>query len=231
MSQPVLVKRAGKPGGHHQRALAVALAAGLMALLLYFTWRSLLGDLASEDGLIEWLTAIAYFAAAGVFVATAVRRPAGWPWLLVLALLFFGVAGEEISWGQRLFGLETPDAVRDVNVQDEFNLHNVEGLHSNVRLLGVAVFTALYLLPFAVDRIAMLRDVAVRLRFPLPPHWVAGLFAIGLCFMVASRIEGDVIFTLDEVGEIFFGSAALAYASSVHQATRVGAGLTRRAGG
>jgi hypothetical protein len=36
----------------------------------------------------------------------------------------FFVAGEEISWGQRLFGIATPEAISEVNIQHELTLHN-----------------------------------------------------------------------------------------------------------
>src|SRR4029453_13243110 len=36
----------------------------------------------------------------------------------------FFVAGEEISWGQRLLGIATPEAVAEVNIQQELTLHN-----------------------------------------------------------------------------------------------------------
>lgn len=41
-----------------------------------------------------------------------------------LALACFYVAGEEISWGQRLFNIPTPDFFRAHNLQQETNLHN-----------------------------------------------------------------------------------------------------------
>jgi hypothetical protein len=44
---------------------------------------------------------------------------------LGLAALFFFGAGEEISWGQRIFGFGTPQALSQVNKQEEFNLHNL----------------------------------------------------------------------------------------------------------
>lgn len=44
---------------------------------------------------------------------------------LGLALLFFFGAGEEISWGQRLLGFQTPEPLSQVNRQEEFNLHNL----------------------------------------------------------------------------------------------------------
>lgn len=44
---------------------------------------------------------------------------------LGLAVLFFFGAGEEISWGQRILGFETPESLSQVNRQEEFNLHNL----------------------------------------------------------------------------------------------------------
>lgn len=44
---------------------------------------------------------------------------------LGLALLFFFGAGEEISWGQRILGFQTPETLSEVNRQEEFNLHNL----------------------------------------------------------------------------------------------------------
>jgi hypothetical protein len=45
--------------------------------------------------------------------------------LLALAFLFFVAFGEEISWGQRIFGFGTPESLEEVNDQAETNLHNL----------------------------------------------------------------------------------------------------------
>lgn len=54
--------------------------------------------------------------------------------------LFF-VAGEEISWGERVFGIGA-DSLRHINAQGESNLHNSQFiqdhlLHSSFILLGL----------------------------------------------------------------------------------------------
>jgi hypothetical protein len=36
--------------------------------------------------------------------------------------------GEEISWGQRIFGIETPAFIADANRQSELNFHNLYAL-------------------------------------------------------------------------------------------------------
>jgi hypothetical protein len=48
----------------------------------------------------------------------------GW-WILgwTLAAVYF--AGEEVSWGQHLFGWQTPEVLQAVNRQSETNLHNI----------------------------------------------------------------------------------------------------------
>lgn len=78
--------------------------------------------LLQEDYLVEWLT-VGLFAAAG-----AIRMRYAWPTrrifeLLVAAFCIF-VAGEEFSWGQRLFGFTPPDVFLEHNTQQEFTLHN-----------------------------------------------------------------------------------------------------------
>lgn len=86
--------------------------------------------LVREDGPIEWLQ-FAAFLAASLFLALATFRLArrgDWvaAGLIGLgALGMFGIAGEEISWGQRLLGLETPEGLAAVNHQNELNVHNI----------------------------------------------------------------------------------------------------------
>ncbi len=48
-------------------------------------------------------------------------------WLL-MALLCFFVAGEEISWGERITGIGS-QFLRDINSQGESNIHNMEFFH------------------------------------------------------------------------------------------------------
>ena len=84
-------------------------------------------SLVKEDFWVENLT-FASFLLAGVILfaaALAERRllPRYAYVLSGIALLFF--AAEEISWGQRIIGFETPDFLADSNSQGEFNIHNL----------------------------------------------------------------------------------------------------------
>ena len=53
-----------------------------------------------------------------------------------LSLLVIGM--EEVSWGQTFFGFNTPESILQVNRQQEFNLHNLQGLQGNSEFFFVA---------------------------------------------------------------------------------------------
>jgi len=86
--------------------------------------------LTDENHPVEMLTSILALAAAvmGVRLATAlVRRrqrfAAGFYIIFALGMFFIGM--EEISWGQQLFGWQTPVDWGQVNAQGETTLHNL----------------------------------------------------------------------------------------------------------
>ncbi len=84
--------------------------------------------LGAEDGWMENLTAV-WFLLAGLllFAAALFERHFFRSSVYVLggiAMVF--VAGEEISWGQRIFGFATPDFLLGLNEQSEFNVHNID---------------------------------------------------------------------------------------------------------
>lgn len=93
--------------------------------------RPLFRWLTAEDSLLEWLQFALIFAASPMAAAVAVRLlrtgQRGMTVLyFMLALATFVIAGEEISWGQRIFGWGTPDVLDAVNKQQETNVHNIE---------------------------------------------------------------------------------------------------------
>ena len=98
---------------------------------------SLYSALVDEDGLVEWAQAIFYLMAAGIGIAV-VRHPALRKkrltrilWAIFCVGCTFGFL-EEISWGERIFpnlsvGQEF-DALRELNLQRETNVHNLAAL-------------------------------------------------------------------------------------------------------
>ncbi len=84
-----------------------------------------------EDGFIEWCTALAFIAAGAFAFVVAARLWQDRRGLL--AVLYAGFAAgmllaalEEISWGQRLADIETPEYFMDRSTKEELNIHNLE---------------------------------------------------------------------------------------------------------
>lgn len=94
----------------------------------------------TEDGLFEYLTAIFFLIAALFFILFLVnvkKEVGGYVKFVVatLAVLCFFTGMEEISWGQRILGIETPDSMKKLNYQQETTLHN---------LIDARHYTAIY---------------------------------------------------------------------------------------
>ena len=70
-----------------------------------------------------------------------------WIILLILGCIYF--AGEEISWGQHIFGWATPEAWTDINDQSETNLHNTSPIFDQIprTLLSIAALIGGVLIP------------------------------------------------------------------------------------
>lgn len=85
---------------------------------------------AVEDGFVENWTLVPLLIACGyaLYQIQIGGRDRNWrfKFLMVLIALFsFFVAGEEISWGQRIFQIESSDFFKTNNTQAETNLHNM----------------------------------------------------------------------------------------------------------
>lgn len=104
--------------------------------------------------------------------------------LVVLSLVLFVMAGEEISWGQRIFQWQTEGYFSAHNVQGETNLHNLATqLFQNSLFFGG--FLLLVALPFFHDSIAALlhkvKSLEPLVNF-LPESWMVLAFGAGLMF-------------------------------------------------
>lgn len=85
----------------------------------------------AEDSVLEWLQVGGYAAAAAAAVGVAMRLRSRGSSLAALAFGAFAagclfIAGEEIAWGQRLFGFGTPERLAEINEQGEVTVHNID---------------------------------------------------------------------------------------------------------
>ncbi len=102
-----------------------------IGVLLVFTNLTLFEKYVQEDGLVEWIGVFALLAAFVVCLRRALQFFSEKPWYFIFTSLLLGMlllfaAGEEISWGQRIFDIDTPEYFKQNNLQAETNLHNLE---------------------------------------------------------------------------------------------------------
>lgn len=112
-----------------------------------------------EDGIAEiiqvflYLTAFVYCLKVTKKLWQTDQKIIGAMYWVVLIGLFFMI-GEELSWGQRIFGWETSETLREINKQEETNLHNIHGVGSTFKWLQMvagAYGTILPLLLLSMD--------------------------------------------------------------------------------
>ena len=89
--------------------------------------------LKKEDGILESLQCIQYLVSSviGVFIYFRIKKKKSlnsFIWL-ILSFLCFLIAGEEISWGERLTGISL-NSIADLSIQGETNLHNLPFFHN-----------------------------------------------------------------------------------------------------
>ena len=142
--------------------------------------------LTREDSVVEYLTAALFLLTGVLLFFTAAAERSLWRrgvYALGGIVLVFA-AGEEISWGQRIFGFATPDLLIGVNYQNEFNVHNIFILHGRFEeiyqfgalLLCAITFTASF---FRKDRL---------FGIPLPS------ILLMLCFLLMLSVDRTAVF-------------------------------------
>lgn len=148
-----------------------------------------------EDRIYESLTAIYFFIASAMFGLAYYRSPIKLnfkdpAWLkrisfLGFASLFLFAALEEISWGQRIFGIETPNLIQDVNVQRELTIHNLNIFQGENAILPLSTdqLSAMFALGFGfVVPVACLLIKPLRkfltTKFPVLPFQFGWLYPI-----------------------------------------------------
>lgn len=102
----------------------------VLSLLMSEPFRPLFLWITAEDSLLEWGQFLCVFAASLILTWLGAQllherwHVIGLLYVMIgLGALF--VAGEEISWGQRVFGWGTPASLEVINRQHETNIHNI----------------------------------------------------------------------------------------------------------
>ena len=182
-----------------------------------------------EDNLFEWLTAMFFLFSSVLCFATFKRNKN--IFVLGLALMFFMGMGEEISWGQRQIGFDTPAGLQAINVQHETNIHNIEffnGLYlTGVKKTGLQrlfeinilfrMFSVSFLimLPLLISRLKLKTEINKKLKLPIAPVTIGAFFLISWCLFYSIKYfllpQGNPHGSYLSVGEVFEFTAAYVY--------------------
>lgn len=186
-----------------------------------FLSENAVANLGKEDHFFEWLTAICLFLASLLFLKVYIETKNILSFLLS-GILFVG-AGEEISWGQRIIDFQTPKSVKVMNVQNEFNLHNLSVFNTEnfdktrkkgwARLLEInfifRAFCMLYgiVLPMLALSSHSIKKAVSKYKMPIPPLSIGLFFGISwlqyywlMSLLPAGRIE-EYYYTAGEIFE------------------------------
>lgn len=93
----------------------------------------------------------------------------------VLIGLFF-MLGEELSWGQRIFGWETSEKLAAINKQEETNLHNIHGVGATFKWLQMVIGAYGTFLPLLL-LLNLSRPVKKFFSFVIPHYTLIPFFA------------------------------------------------------
>jgi hypothetical protein len=178
---------------------------------------------AQEDGIFETYGALFFLAASVFFFVSFINSKHGASsflfglqrnvFFLALALLFFLAFGEEISWGQRIFGLETPDVLQEANMQGELNLHNLDVFHLS-RTDGTAMslvhrvfqlfwFTYCVMIPAISRMSSRVSQWFEKISLPIVPLSIGVLFFINYVVprVLTSHLTYEMARFLQEIKE------------------------------
>ncbi|HNW43997.1 MAG TPA: hypothetical protein PKI19_05790 [Elusimicrobiales bacterium] len=160
-----------------------------------------------EDGPVEWLTVAALLCCAGLCFSRAVRgfkagaRLFSLVWFLGAAACVFGT-GEELAWGQRLFGYETPRFFLEHNSKLEPSIHclmveagGIDVIYTAFDTgLGIAVFVYLFIFPPLYRNRNGLKAFIDRLAIPVPRKRHSAAFALlYLWILLSGPGRGEVV--------------------------------------
>ncbi len=196
-------------------------------MLLPFAWYLVVGSdsgLKGESGVIENMTVLFLVVAIGFSIAGIgkARRlglsslQQGWLLLMILGSAYFAL--EEISYGQHLFGWGTAETWKELNDQDETNLHNVHAIFDQVprAILTLGILIGGVILPLY----RLLRGIELKptdrfyWQWPTIDCVTIGLLVI-LIRPILSVFETGLINT-GETKENLFALFILLYCISLH---------------
>ena len=168
--------------------------------ILYFNYPVLYVRLIAEDNWGEWATTVALMLACLLFVISFLntRDKKRRVWYTLLAVGTFLIAMEEISWGQRVVPVRTPEFLNAVNFQGEIGFHNIRAISPDeLTYLVVSLGFIVYGMVLPTFLVLFPKTDLIVGKIGLPvPHWqLSPLFGATAYFLGFSTFAKS-----DEIG-------------------------------
>ncbi|AOW19963.1 hypothetical protein [Urechidicola croceus] len=158
-----------------------------------------------EDSFVEYGTAFILFC---ISILLFMRLLRNWHstkglWklgVIGMALIFIFGAGEEISWGQRIFGIESSEYFIENNAQGETNLHNMVVGETKInklifsQILTLILIIYLIILPVLYRKVTSIKNLVNTFAVPIPywKHTIAFIIATALLVFIPSERKWEL---------------------------------------
>jgi hypothetical protein len=165
-----------------------------------------------EDQLVEWLTFGSLFLGGILAIYKAFRlqqiKSRYFYFFLLFGIACIILAFEEISWGQRIFSIESSDFFLENSDQQEINIHNVVNQWLGVRTKHISAIILFFYgvcLPL-LNLIKKFSSFLEKTRVIIPPIYLTIGFSLGafLTIDIFSGLE-------EEIAELFLSLSLLMF--------------------
>ena len=154
-----------------------------------------------EDSVVEYLTPIFYLFSCLISYSISVSfhknkfKLISIPYF-ILTVCFFFIAMEEISWGQRLLSIKTPELILKYNYQGEMNLHNIKSFPLHMLFIIVGLYGALarYLIPKKI-----VKKFRAVVNYFTPEYYLVFYFLIvGILYLYYEYLSSFIVLILGD---------------------------------
>jgi hypothetical protein len=184
-------------------------------ITFFFLSDEALINITLEDHFFEWTGALFLLASSILFCIAFIKSTDGNDvflfktnknyFFLVLTLLFFFGFGEEISWGQRIFNLRTPELLMRINDQQEITIHNLKyfrGILNFNHLFTYFWGTYCVIAPLLYKKSPVVTKFIDRINLPMVPIWLGMFFLFSYAISIAYKFAfPNLLHPISEVKE------------------------------
>ena len=174
-------------------------------VFLFYYSNSLYNLFVEEDGIIEYSTAI-FLLSVSIYLINKLLKTVKVISTKNIGIVFFSIIfffgfGEEISWGQRIFNIETPQFFVENNLQSETNIHNlmIGGVKLNKLIFTNTLFFIFsfyfLIIPYLYAKSNSVKSIINKFSIVIPKYSQSIIF---ICFSIIIYL-----FDHDRISEVW----------------------------